>query len=127
MIFTVDNLKCKCWFGVICNSYLWKNCIFNNCKVDCVMSLIALHLNLRFLKVHFRCANTISSCSCHLQFPKTLICNFLKHCREGQYTKNRTNISLIMILQFLCNFTLKTSKHTNKKALWASIWLDFGK
>ena len=32
---------------------LIKKLYFNYCKIDCVMSLIALHLNLRFLQVHF--------------------------------------------------------------------------
>jgi len=53
-----------------------KKLYFNNCKVDCVMSLIALHLNLRFLKMHLSVLIQFLELFISPPIPKTLYANF---------------------------------------------------
>jgi len=54
MIFTVENLNMQVLIWSYLQSlFIYKKLHYNNCKVDCVMNLIAFYVKLRFLKVHF--------------------------------------------------------------------------
>jgi len=53
MIFTIENLNMQVLIWSYLRSLLIKKLHYDNCKVDYVMNLIAFHMKLSFLAVHF--------------------------------------------------------------------------
>jgi len=53
MNFTIENLNMQVLIWSYLQSLFKKELHYNNCKVDCVMNLIAFYVKLSFLKVHF--------------------------------------------------------------------------
>jgi len=90
----------------ICNFYVSKKLHFNNCKVDSIMSLRALHLNARFWEVHFSVLTQFLVVYATSNYKKFLYANFSN-------TIKRDNILKIGYKHFSCyNFKIPMQFHT---------------
>jgi len=88
MIFTIENLNLQ----ILIWNYLWflvikKKSYFNNYKVDCVMSLIAFHIKLIFLKEHFSVLTLFVVVYVTSHLKKNLYANFWNIVRRGNILK----------------------------------------
>jgi len=81
-------------------SYLWslfiKELHYNNCKVDCIMNLIAFHVKLSFLKVYFSVLALFVIVHVTSNPKKLLYAKIWKHCGEGQHIKYKKHAFLLL-------------------------------
>jgi len=91
------------------------------------MNLIALHLNLRFLKVLFSVLTqflVVHGVTFNPQ--KLLYANFSNIVGKDSISKiGYIHLSCYITLQLLCNFKVRIDMHTNEQALQTYIQLDF--
>jgi len=96
MIFTFENLSMQVLVWSYLSFLLIKRNAFQQLQDGLCDEFDSFSCEIHFFESAFQCANTICSCSCHLQSQKTFTCKFLKHCGERPHTKNRKGTFLLL-------------------------------